>query len=147
MKSPVITVMIRPWPQKGQEVDEYKKINEIALVLQNKTNNYAKDVKVTVRAIVNEREYIGSNPINGAKDFFVQAGHLVLHKIKMEEEFLSRAELSIQRMSELANESNRKNQFILKIEISHSDGFGEKIELPELTWYFDFMSKAWNFIG
>lgn len=147
MKSPVISVMVSGWPQEEQETDEHRRINEVALILQNRTNNYAKDVKVTVRAFINEREYTGSYPINGEKDFYVQAGHSVLHKIKMEEEFLNRAGLSIQRMSELANESNRENQFVLKIKISHIDGFGDSIKLPELSWYFDFMSKAWNFIG
>jgi len=147
LKMPVITLTLQSWPQKKEDADEHESINEIMLIMTNKTKNYAHDVKVKVSALINGREFEGSHPINGEKKFFVQAEHAVIQRIKMEEEFLSRAQLSIERMIELADESNFDKQFILKMKMSHSDGFGDTIPLPELSWYYDFLRKAWNFIG
>lgn len=148
LKSPVISVVITKWPRlPDDDTDEDTKTNKIAILLDNKTKNYAKDVRVKVRALVNGREFIGSHPINGEKDFYVQAEYKILQKILMQEEFLSRAQTSIQALRRIATDENFETQFVLKVQVSHSDGLGENLDLPELSWYYDFRKKAWNFIG
>jgi len=142
--TPILAVNIVNLEVKDQPIN----YNEPRLILDNKSKNHAKEVKVRVRAVINnQRELDASAPLNGQRNFYVQAGYTVFHKIKLEEEFLGRADLSILRMIELSNESNKENQLILRVSVSHLDGFGKRINLPELSWYFDFIGKAWNFIG
>lgn len=130
-------------PETDGDIDR----NKIALVIVNNSDNNARDVRIKVAANFNNRNDVASSPYDGSCSFCIQARQTFVHIFKFREEFLSRASLSIERMGELANESNESTQFILSVNVSFLDGFGERFHNPELKWYFSFLKKEWNFIG
>lgn len=158
-KTPVVTITLdnqlkvlqRFRLQQGKDLTEEEKNNEkliskAILTLNNKSNNNAMDVRVTVTAFVNRKRINSSPPLDGSIDWRVQAGHSVIKPFYMQEDYLTQANYSIRQMFEERTEANKNKQFVLKIKISYSDGFGKRLEQPELSWFFDFKEKGWSYI-
>lgn len=145
LKSPVLSAIIE-FANKS-ESDIIKRINNIRLRITNHTNNNARDVRMKITALVIDRIFVASAPFDGSESICVQADHTYTYQFDMENEFLSRAHLTIQEMIRLANQANRRSQLKIEVQLSYLDGFGDKIDNPKVSWFFDFISTAWNFIG
>lgn len=137
--------------QHGQEITEEEEkdkenTNLTKLILLNPSKNNAMDVRVTMTAYVNERLINSSPPLDGSKDWHIQAGHQVTKMFKMEEDYLMSAHCTIESMAEETTEANRKKQLVFKVKISYSDGCKRRIEQPVLSWYFHFKDMRWQFV-
>jgi len=126
--------------------DDIENINITKIILHNPTKNNAMDVRVTMIAYVNNRRINSSPPLDGSTDWHVQAGHQVVKAFKMQDDYLSTANCTIESMSSETTEANRQLQFVLNVQLSYSDGCGRKIEQPVLFWYFDFEDVKWQFV-
>jgi len=129
-----------------EEKNNAENINRTKVILHNPSKNNAMDVKVKMTAYVNERRINSSPPLDGSRDWHVQAGHSVLKVFKMEEDYLSPANCTIQSMAEETTEANKEKQFVLEIKLSYSDGCGRPIDNPPLSWCFDFKEMRWRFV-
>jgi len=140
----VMLIAIRRLTEEDE--NDLENINTTKLIITNHSRNNAMDVRINITAFVNERQVNSSPPLDGSKDWHIQAGHKVMKPFKIQEDYLASVNCTIESLTEVANESNKDKQLVLKLQISYSDGSGKKIENPALSWFFDFRKKTWEFV-